>query len=94
MSNEKKQIEIESATDWFYKRVKILREYLPKPQNEVVFNALGPEYDSYTGTKQIHNVLNYRTTDMKVLDAMERIVWMKSGVSIDPKNNVTKLSDL
>lgn len=63
-----------TAVIWFYGKVKALKKKLPEKPQKLILNKLGAEYDSYEGAKIINGVLNLKTTDMAVLNAIEAVI--------------------
>lgn len=76
MENQTTQQDIDQKTaiQWFYDRVTELKAKLPKDHKMPLLALLPREYDSYKGGVIISNVLNCRTTDMVVLEALEKLV--------------------
>ncbi len=69
------EITKKTANDWFYERITQLKAQLPKKFHKMdLIKHLPKEYDSYGGGIIIDRVMAMRTTDMAVLEALEKCV--------------------
>jgi hypothetical protein len=76
MSNTKtkrKKLNPETASQRFYKEIRKIKPLLPKDWNEQFLDAY-PEYNTRKGTILVHNVINCKSTDYIILDALKEIV--------------------
>jgi hypothetical protein len=69
------------ANVWFYDQIKALKKKLPKDPAPLIIAELGEHYDNYIGTSLVWKVLNIKTTDMNVLEAIKRVI--EKGVKND-----------
>ena len=64
-----------TALDWFYTQIKELKAKLPtKEYKAELLKHLPDHYNTYTGAVLISNVLNYKSTDMEILEALKKVV--------------------
>lgn len=68
---EKKKTNRKGATDWFNEQIVELKRFLPKNYKSELLQLLPEEYDSMEGGRIIDNCMNYRSTDMVVLEAVK-----------------------
>lgn len=74
------EISRKSAVDWFNDQVKALKPLLPKNYKMSLMALLPKEFDTAGGGRIIENVLNLRTTDMAVLEALKLLVEQTKAV--------------
>lgn len=63
-----------SAVEWFNDQIVELKPQLPKNYKMDLLALLPKEYDTAGGGRVIDNVMNLRTTDMAVLEALKELV--------------------
>lgn len=73
-TNEPTEVKPKHAHEAFYDRIKEIKAYLPQDYKLKLLKLLPKAYDSYSGGLLITGVLNCRTTDVVILEALEKIV--------------------
>lgn len=74
MNKTKETIKQVKATVWFYDQIKELKKQLPEKPAPLIIKELGDNYDTYQGTALVWKVLNCKTTDMQILEAIKKVV--------------------
>lgn len=67
------EITKKTANQWFKETIEEIKKTLPENYKMDLLALLPPEYDSYGGGAIINNVLNGRSTDMTVLEALKKL---------------------
>lgn len=63
-----------TAVDWFYDEIDRIKKLLPKNHKMAILSHLPKEWDTAGGGRIIENVLNFRTTDMTVYEALKKVI--------------------